>query len=386
MSLTDAFFESVSGITTSGGTVIVGLNDISRGLLLWRSLMAMIGGVGIIAFVIILLPLLNIGGMQLFHTESSDQSDKALPRTGALMRSLLVTYFGLTAACALSYYIFGMNGFDAITHSFATISTAGFANYDDSYGSFPPMVQNTATIFMLMGALPFLLFVRMANNNEFLFHRDPQVKALLLIIAFAIAILTAYAVANTDLDVLTALRHSAFNVVSIITTTGFSSTDYLLWGPFAVIAFFFITYLGGCAGSTSGGIKMMRIVVATKALGAQFKRLIFPHGVFVITYDGRTVPTRTVYGVLGFLFVYVSANTVLTIALSLTGLDFATAIGAAAAAIANVGPGITPQIGPVGNYADIPDAAKWMLSFGMLIGRLEIMTVLVLFTPAFWRK
>lgn len=386
LNFSKAFFESMSGITTSGGTVIVGLEHISRGLLMWRSLTAMIGGVGIIAFVIILLPLLKIGGMQLFHTESSDQTEKALPRTGKLIRSLILTYFGLCAACALTYYIFGMNGFDAVTHSFTTIATAGFANYDASYGGFPPMVQNAATFFMLMGALPFVLFIRMVSNNEFVFHRDPQVRALLLILAAVITILTVDVLWRTDLTFAEALRHVSFNVVSIITTTGFASTDYLQWGPFTVMMFLFITYLGGCAGSTAGGIKMMRIVVATKALGAQFMRLIYPHGVFVITYDKHVVPQRTVYSVLGFLFVYVTANTVLTIALSFTGLDFASAISGAAAAIANVGPGVSPLIGPAGNYSTMPDTALWLLSAGMLIGRLEIMTVLVLLTPVFWRK
>ena len=382
----DAFFESVSGVTTTGSTVLAGLDTMSRGILMWRSLMQMIGGIGIIAFVIILLPLLKIGGMQLFHTESSDQSDKIMPRTGALMKSLVLTYFCLCALCGLTYYVLGMSGFDAINHAFTTISTGGYGTHDTSFGGFSPALQYAASLFMLLGGLPFILYVRAMIGGDFAFHRDPQVRALLVVVAAVTVLLSAYAVWNTDIPTHAALRHALFNIISVITTCGYASTDYLQWGPFAVMAFFFITYLGACAGSTSGGIKMMRLVIATRALAAQFNRLIFPNGVFVISYDGQSVPQRTVFGVLGFLFVYVAANTILTIALSFAGLDFATAISGAATAIANVGPGVGPVIGPAGNFSTLPDAAKWLLCAGMIVGRLEIMTVLVLFTPGFWRK
>jgi trk system potassium uptake protein TrkH len=386
ISYTDAFFESVSGLTTTGSTVLSGLDTMSHGILIWRSLMNGIGGIGIIAFVILLLPLLKIGGMQLFHTESSDQSDKALPRTAALMKSLLLTFFALTAACALTYYILGMSGFDAIAHALPTIATGGFSTRDTSFMNFSPALQYASCLFMLLGGLPFILFVRMMMNNEFAFHRDPQVRAVLVVLAVGTLILTLDVVRTTDLLPHDAFRHVLFNLISIITTTGFASFDYMGWSSFAVMLFFFATYLGACAGSTSGGIKMMRVVIATRALLAQIKRLVYPHGVFVITYDGRTVPPKTVYSVLGFLFVYVAANVFLTIALSLTGLDFATSISGAATAIANVGPGVGTVIGPAGNFSTLPDTAKWLIALGMLIGRLEIMTVLVLFTPAFWRK
>jgi trk system potassium uptake protein TrkH len=279
-----------------------------------------------------------------------------------------------------------MSGFDALNHAITTISTGGYSTHDASFGGFSPTLQMLCTFFMLLGGLPFILYVRMMAHNEFAFHRDPQIRALLLILAVLTVVLTADVLWRTDLELLTALRHVTFNLVSVITTTGFATTDYLLWGPFAATLFFFVTYIGACAGSTSGGIKMMRIVIATKALGAQLKRLIYPNGTFVITYDGHAVPSRTVYGVLGFLFVYVTANTILTILLSFTGLDFPTAISAAATAIANVGPGIGTVIGPAGNFSSLPDSAKWLMCIGMIIGRLEIMTVLVLFTPGFWQK
>lgn len=386
ISYTDAFFESTSGLTTTGGTVLVGLDNMSRGILMWRALMNMIGGVGIIAFVILLLPLLKIGGMQLFHSESSDQSEKSIPRTKDLMTALVFTFFVLTSACALTYYVLGMSGFDSIAHAFPTIATGGFSTRDTSFMNYSPAIQVASTLFMLGGAFPFILFVRLIRNNEFAFHRDPQIRALLLILCAGTLLLTADVLRTTDLGLFDALRHSAFNLTSIITTTGFASIDYMAWSPFAVMLIFLATYLGGCAGSTSGGIKMMRIVVATKALIIQLKRLIFPHGTFTITYDGHAVPAKTVYGVLGFLFVYVAANVVLTIALSLTGLDFATAVSGAATSIANVGPGVGAIIGPAGNFSTLPDTAKWLMSAGMLIGRLEIMTVLVLLTPVFWRK
>lgn len=386
LSFTDAVFEGVSGITTTGSTVLSGLDDMSRGLLLWRSMTQLLGGVGIIAFVIILLPLLRIGGMQLYHTESSDISDKALPRTGTILKSLLVAYFTLTAFCMLVYYILGMSGFDAINHAFTTIATGGFSTHDASFGAFTSDLQWAGAFFMLLGGLPFILYVRMITAGTFDFHRDPQVRGVLLLLAGLIVLLLAHLVLTTDLPPGRALRHVVFNVISVITTTGFASTDYLRWGGFTATFFLFITYLGACAGSTSGGIKIMRVIVAVKALGAQLKRLVYPNGVFVISYDGRDLPPRTVYGVLGFLFVYVTANTILTIALSFTGLDIETAMSAAATAIANVGPGIGPAIGPAGNFAPLPDAAKWLLCAGMIIGRLEIMTVLVLLTPGFWRK
>jgi trk system potassium uptake protein TrkH len=385
ISFTDAFFESVSGVTTTGSTVLSGLDKMSRGVLLWRSITQGIGGIGIVAFVIILLPLLKVGGMQLFHTESSDISDKALPRTGAVMKSLLLAYAMLTGFCALSYYIFGMNGFDAINHALTTLSTGGYSTHDASFGAFSPLLQNICTFFMFLGGLPFVLYVRMMTNNQFGFHKDPQVRAFAAIVAALSLVMTLDMATRSHMNPGEALHHALFNIVSALTTTGYATTDYLQWGPFCATLFFFITYLGACAGSTSGGIKMVRIIIATKALGAQFKRLIFPHGTFLITYEGRAVEIRVVYGVLGFLFVYVAANVMLTIALSLTGLDFATAVSGAATAIANVGPGIGTIIGPAGNFESASAAAKWMLCAGMIIGRLEIMTVLVLFTPSFWK-
>lgn len=385
ISFTDAFFESVSGVTTTGSTVLSGLDNMSRGVLLWRSITQGIGGIGIIAFVIILLPLLKIGGMQLFHTESSDVSDKALPRTAAVVKSLLLAYAMLTGFCGLSYYIYGMSGFDAINHALTTLSTGGYSTHDASFGYFSTTLQRICTFFMFLGGLPFVLYVRMMRHNYFAFHKDPQVKVFAALV-FVLSIMMMFdMVWRTDMTPGTAFHHALFNIVSAMTTTGYATTDYLQWGPFCTILFFFITYLGACAGSTSGGIKMVRIIVATKALGAQFKRLIYPHGTFLITYEGRAVEPRVVYGVLGFLFVYVVSNLALTIALSMTGLDFETAISGAATAIANVGPGIGDIIGPAGNFSSVSPLAKWLLSAGMIIGRLEIMTVLVLFTPAFWK-
>lgn len=386
ISYTDATFEAVSGITTTGSTVLSGLDDISHGVLLWRSIIQWIGGIGIVAFAIIILPFLNVGGMQLFQAESSDRSDKIMPRLHEVVGSLIIVYVGLTGLCAVIYFILGMSWFDAINHAMTTLCTGGYSTHDASFGHFNSYALDmAATVFMLAGGIPFVLYIRALAKGKFQFMADDQFNGLIKMLAVFILIMTVWLWANQIYDLPNAFRYAAFNIVSIITTTGYATADYTLWGPFAVMFFFLLTYLGASAGSTAGGMKTMRLVITGRALARHIKSLIYPHGVFTLQYQGKPVDREVLHTVLGFLCLYVAANVFLTLLLTWLGLDFKTAISAAATAIANVGPGAGPVIGPAGNFAALPDMSKWLLCFGMILGRLEILTVAVLFTRWYWR-
>lgn len=387
ISFTDAFFEAISGITTTGSTVLSGLDKMSPGILIWRSIIQWIGGIGIVAFAIVILPFLKIGGMQLFQTESSDHSEKVMPKTNDQIKSLITVYIALTVWCILTYYALGMSMFDAINHALTTIPTGGYSTHDASFGFFQnPAIHYAGAFFMLAGGLPFVLYIKVLFNGKWDFLKDEQFTTLMLMLTAFTLILTIWLYFNQDYSLAQSFQHTLFNIISIITTTGFATTDYTLWGSFAVTFFLFLTFLGACAGSTSGGIKVMRLVIAAKILKRQIKTLIYPHGSFALHYQGKLINTSVVLTVMGFLGLYVFCNVVLTIALSLLGLDFETALSGAATAIANVGPGVGSIIGPAGNFSSLPDAAKWLLCAGMLIGRLEIMTVLVLFRYEYWKS
>lgn len=386
LSLTDAIFESVSGVTTTGSTVLSGLDEMSRGILLWRGITQWIGGIGIIAFAMIMLPFLKIGGMQLFKSESSDHSDKIMPKTNDVVWSIIYVYVILSAACFVAYYILGMSRFDALVHALTTIPTGGFSTHDASFGYFDSYsLQMVATIFMFLGGIPFILYVKYAYRGEFDFFKDSQVRAYTAIVVFLTVALTWSLWHNGLYSLSESFKYAIFNIVSLITTTGYATTDYTLWGAFPIALFFFLTYVGGCAGSTAGGMKMLRINIAFESLNRYLKTLIYPNGVFTATYQGKPITNDIVQAVMGFLFLFVLCNILLTIALSLTGLDLITSVTAAATAIANVGPGLGDTIGPAGNFSSLTDTAKWLLCLGMLLGRLEVMTMLVIITPAFWR-
>lgn len=382
----DALFETVSGITTTGSTVLSGLDDMSHGILLWRSIIQWIGGIGIIGFAIVFLPFLRVGGMQLFRTESSDQSEKIMPRATQIATSVLAVYVLLTFLFGLTYNILGMSMFDAVNHAMTTIATAGYSTHDASYGHFDSYsLDMAATLFMIMSGLPFLLYVRLAYQGRFDFFRDDQVKAFLSIMLLFITILTFWLWSNSNYNLANSFRYAAFNIASVVSTCGYATTDYMQWGSFAMTFFLFATYLGACAGSTSGGLKTMRIVVCLKAVGKQFSKSIYPHGVFTIRYQGKSLADDVVISVFGFLGLYVAANTFFTLTLALTGLDLATSMSAVATAFSNTGPGVGDIIGPAGNFSTLPDAAKLILCLCMILGRLEILTVLILFTRPFWR-
>ncbi|MCT6698181.1 TrkH family potassium uptake protein [Rheinheimera sp. 4Y26] len=387
ISYVDAAFETVSAITTTGATVLTGLDSMPKGLLFWRAILQWIGGVGIIVMAIAILPALKIGGMKLFKTENSDISEKILPRSSSLSMYIGVVYLILSASCMLLFYLGGMSGFDAITHGMTTVATGGFANYDASFGHFndKPHLLWISGVFMLLSALPLVLLVGTIRGHKWILFKDPQVRAFFAITAFCVLLLTWYQHEHNARPWLDGLTHSFFNVVSVITTCGYASENYSAWGGLAVILFFYITFSGACSGSTSGGLKIFRTQLAGLLLIKQFKLLVHPNAVWVQKYGSKPVNDQLLGSVLAFCFVYFASIGALALGLSMFELDFVTALTGAATAISNVGPGLGPVIGPDGNFSSLPDGAKWLISFGMIIGRLEILTVLLLFTPMYWR-
>ena len=386
MSYTDAFFETMSGLTTTGATVITNLDDAPPGILLWRALLQWFGGIGIIVMAISVLPMLNIGGMQLFRLESSDTSEKILPRTAQIAGSITRLYFGITLACVISYLLAGMDMFDAIAHAMTTIATGGFSTRDDSLGAFGAPVAMVAIFFMLVSAVPFVAYLQLVNRKFDKFVRDEQIRTFFLLALFAACTMWIYQLAMMNDSAGAALLSAAFNTTSILTGTGYATADYGAWGPFAVSIFFILTFVGGCAGSTACGLKIFRLQVVVKAGWRYIRQLTRPNGVFVIRYNGRLLDDDVANSVVAFVLIFILTFVAVATSLSLMGLDPLTALSAAAAAIANVGPGLGPEIGPSGTYAGLPTQAKWVLAFGMLLGRLEFLTVLVLFAPSFWRR
>ena len=385
LTYTDAFFESMSGLTTTGSTVLVGLDRLPRGILLWRALLHGIGGLGIVVMAILILPYLRIGGMQLFQMESSDRSEKVLPRATELLTAITTIYVALILSCTVAFAVLGMTSFDAICHSLATISTGGFSNYDASFGYFAsPALEIVCTIFMALSALPFVLLIKTSNGDLLALFRDTQVRGFVTFLAVISFILAIWLYATRDVDFLVALRMSAFNVTSVVTTTGYASTDYSLWGPLAVGIFFLLTFVGGCTGSTAGGIKIYRLQLSGMLTRRYLLSLITPHRVQSLVYNGRRVPEDVPFAVIAFLAAYLASVGIVTVILTAFDLDLLTSLSSAATALGNVGPGLGDIVGPAGNFSTLPAAAKWVLSFTMLLGRLELFTILVLLRPAFW--
>ncbi|WP_205602493.1 TrkH family potassium uptake protein [Chelativorans alearense] len=382
-----AVFESVSAITTTGSTVIAGLDDLPPGILLWRSLLQWIGGLGVIALGLFFLPLLNVGGFSYFRIESSDIEDRPFERLSSFLQALVGIYVVLTALCAISYAAVGMTTFDAVNHAMTTLATGGFSTHDASFGYFEgDAVLWVSTVFMLLGALPFSILILLVVRGRLDAMRDPQIR---LFLAYVVGIVLALAIHRrivSDTTFGEALTSSAFNLVSIITTTGYASEDYSLWSPFAVTVFFFATFLGGCSGSTAGGVKSYRFLILARMLQNGLRTLVYGRSVQPLRYGNRTVDedmqrSITLF-VVGFILVWVSG----TLALAAGNLDMVTSMTATLTAITNVGPGLGPVVGPAGNFASLSDYAKWILSASMLLGRLEILAVLVILTPTFWRN
>lgn len=384
---TDAFFETMSGLTTTGSTVITKLDSQPRGILLWRSLLNAIGGLGIVVVAILILPFLRVGGMQLFQTESSDRSEKVLPRAGQLVAATAAVFVSLTLLCALVFLLLGMTPFDAICHAMATLATGGFSTHDDSFGFFKSSsIEWAGTLFMICGALPFIVYIKAVRGDTSAIWRDVQVRGFLLFLALVSLILAIWLSITRGTPFFDAFRLASFNVVSIVTTTGFASTDYTSWGPFAIGLFFLLTFVGGCSGSTAGGIKIYRLQVASLLSRSHFLHLISPSRIVTLNYNGRRLPDDVPFSVVAFLAIYMATIGVFTVILTAMGLDLVTALSSAATAVSNVGPGLGEFVGPAGNFAGLPAAAKWVLSLAMLLGRLELFTVLVLLRPEFWRN
>ena len=385
MSFTDAFFESMSGITTTGATVITGLDTSPPGILFWRAILQWLGGIGIIVMAVSILPMLQIGGMQMFKIEAFE-TDKVLLRAAQLAGGIFLVYVLLTFVAILILWSLGMSGFDAIAHAMTSIATGGYSTRDASIGHYDtPAIQWAISGFMILGAIPFVLYLRALRGNFMALLRDTQVQWMLAIMAISVAAMTAHLVYNSLLIGHDAIRHATFNVISVMTGTGYASADYGLWGEFAYALLFVLMFIGGCAGSTTCGIKIFRIQVLYETALAQLRRLIQPNGVFIPYYNHKPIPETVAFSVMSFFFLFITAFGLLAAALGLVGLDFITAVSGSASALANVGPGLGEIIGPSGNYQTLPDSAKWLLTAGMLLGRLELFTVLVLFAPAFWR-
>lgn len=383
----DAFFESVSALTTTGATVMTNLDGQPRGILLWRALLQAIGGLGIIVVAILILPFLRIGGMQLFQTESSDRSEKIVPRARQLVGSIVGIFIGLLLACIIVYMLLGMTAFDAICHALATISTGGHSTHDASFAYFKSTPLHWAAIFfMICGALPFVLYIKTMRGETWAIWRDQQVQGFLTLLFTASLVLSAWLVIARGVHIVDAVNLTTFNVVSVVTTTGFASTDYAAWGPFAVGIFFLLLFVGGCSGSTSGGIKIYRLQVASLLTRSHLLHLISPNRIVTLLYNRRRLPEDVPFSVVAFLALYMTTIGLFTVVLAAMGLDLVTALSSAATAVSNVGPGLGHIVGPVGTFADLPTGAKWVLSFAMLLGRLELFTVLVLFRPEFWRN
>ncbi len=385
LSYTDAFFEAMSGLTTTGSTVINGLDDLPKGTLLWRGLMQWFGGIGIIVVAIAFLPTLKVGGMQAFRSEGFETMGKVLPRAAEIASTISVIYVGLTAVTAVAFAMTGMNFFDAVVHGMTTLSTGGFANYDASFGAFKGAPEYVASVFMILASLPFVRYVQMLNGTARPLLRDTQVHAFLALAAALVVVVALFRIFDEGAPLEESIRESLFNVASILSGTGYSSEDYGLWGAFPVVLFFLMGLVGGCAGSTCCSVKIFRYQLLVAAIKSQIQKIHSPNGVFITRYQGRPVGDDLLGSVMAFFVAFMLTLATVTIVLSLLGLDSITAISGAATALANVGPGLGPEIGPSGNFSGLSDAAKWVLSFTMLIGRLELLSVYVLFTIAFWR-
>ncbi|WP_421904674.1 TrkH family potassium uptake protein [Mameliella sp.] len=383
--LTDAYFEAMSGLTTTGSTVFIGLDDLPKGLLLWRGLLQWLGGIGIIVVAMVFLPELRVGGMQIFRSEAFDTMGKILPRATQISASISSIYITLTLVCTICYLLTGMNAFDATVHAMTTVSTGGFANYDASFGTFAGPAEYVASVFMVLAALPFVRYVQMVAGARYVLFSDSQVIAFVGIIGVLVVVTSFTLLSIFPHHPEQAVREALFNITSIMTGTGYSSVDYMTWGPFLIAMFFFIGLIGGCAGSTACSVKIFRYQLLIASIRVQLRRIRSPHGVFVPRYQGRPIGPDVMSSVMSFFVFFVVSLGVLSVGLSLTGLDFITSVSGAATAIANIGPGLGDTIGPAGNFATLSDTAKWMLSFAMLAGRLELLVVFALFTVGFWR-
>ncbi len=387
LSITDSFFESMSGITTTGATILSNIENSPKGILIWRAMLQWLGGIGVILMAITLMPIMNIGGMQLLKISSYDTSEKILPKSKQISLRLIMVYLILTLFCAIFYKIFGMNFFDSITHSMTTIATGGFSNYDQSIGYFNnPYIEIISILFILLGSIPFILYIKFISDDKKIIFKDEQVKLFFKLSLFSILILFFYLIIfNKDISQVH-IRSVIFNVVSILTGTGYVTKEFDQWGNFPLIFFLILMFIGGCAGSTTCGIKVFRVHILYYFIRNQLLKIIYPRAIINLKYNNNKVEDKLIASIISFIYLYILIFFLLASLLTLTGLDFITSISGAASSLSNVGPGLGNEIGPNSNYSGIPDQSKWLLSFGMILGRLEIFAILIIFLPSFWRK
>ncbi len=387
LSITDSFFESMSGITTTGATILNNIENSPKGILIWRAMLQWLGGIGVILMAITLMPIMNIGGMQLLKISSYDTSEKILPKSKQISLRLILVYLFLTLSCAIFYKIFGMNFFDSITHSMTTIATGGFSNYDQSIGYFNnAYIEIISVLFILLGSIPFILYIKFISDDKKIIFKDEQVKLFFKLSLVSILILFLYLIIfNKDLSQVH-IRSVVFNVVSILTGTGYVTKEFDQWGNFPLIFFLILMFIGGCAGSTTCGIKIFRVHILYYFIRNQLLKIIYPRAIINLKYNSNKVEDKLIASIISFIYLYILIFFVLASLLTLTGLDFITSISGAASSLSNVGPGLGNEIGPNSNYSGIPNQSKWLLSFGMILGRLEIFAILIIFLPSFWRK
>ncbi|MDA1090933.1 MAG: TrkH family potassium uptake protein [Proteobacteria bacterium] len=385
LSFTDAYFEAMSGITTTGSTVMTGLDRAPPGILLWRGVLQWIGGLGIIVMAISVLPRLGIGGMQMFRIEAFEAQGDITLRAVQISAGITLVFGGLTLIVAIALWAAGMTGLEAAVHAMTTIATGGYSTSDTSIGHFKnPLIEIIITIGMIAGGIPFLLYLKAVQGDFRMLFRDSQVRWYLSILCAAMAGLFLWLSLVGGMDVVQALRSASFTAASIMTGTGYVLSDYSAWGAFPVGLVFFLTFVGGCAGSTSCGMKVFRFQVLYATARNQLKKLLQPHGIFIPYYNNLPISNEVSTSVLSYFFLFGICFALLSLALNMTGLGFVTALSSAATAMANVGPGLGPIVGPMGTFQPLSDPSKWLLAIGMLVGRLEVFAVIILFTRGFW--
>lgn len=390
LSFTDAYFEAVSGLTTTGATVLVGLDTLPQGLNLWRHLLNWLGGMGIIVLAVAILPLLGIGGREMYKAETPGpmKDSQLTPRITETAKSLWLVYLGITITCFLSLRLAGMSWFDALCHAFSTLSLGGFSTHDASVGYFnSTAIESVLIVSMLVAGINFASHFLVWRGKSFLPYRhDSEGKIFLLLVLGSCVGVAAYLdLMGTYDNFWTALRHASFNLISIATDCGFASVDFNQWPTFAPLWMLFLSCISVSSGSTGGGIKMIRTLIVIKQGWREMQHLLHPSGVFPIKIGGAVIPNKVVFSVQGFIFLYFYSVIGLSFLLMLSGLDFVSSFSAVIACINNAGPGLN-QVGPAGNYQGLTDFQAWVCAFTMLLGRLELFTLLIIFTPAFWRK
>lgn len=386
LTFTRAFFEAMSGLTTTGATSITGLDNLPKGILLWRAMLQWMGGIGFLIVALAVLPLLQVSGMQIFKTQSFG-NDKVLPSAQQMALYILMVYALLTFTCAILLFVADMSLFDAFCHAMTAVATGGFSNYDASIGHFKSeAVDWIIIVFMCLGALPFVQYVRVLKGNSRALVEDPQVRTFFGMLFFLSGVVALYLMYTSQQDFFDAVRSALFMLATLMTTTGYASGDYTAWGDLIVGVAFVAMYLGACSGSTAGGIKIFRLQILWAMVQQQVRKLIVPNGVFQVHYNKKVVPPEVLNSVAVFFFIHIMTSLVVTILLHMAGLDFTTAVSGAISAVSNVGPGLGNIIGPTGTFAPLPDSAIWILSIAMLMGRVEFLTLFVLLAPRFWRN